>query len=293
MAVATIEPFVRTPHTALTMNPSSRHIPTPLLVALLLLAPACSQSAARADGVDGGAALADASAASADANFTLADGSAPGDAHATLADAGAGLADASPLPDAEPELPLCTVPGPAIVTDIDATLTTGDGEWLLQMLVGTHEPAERPGAAALVTAFAERGYYVLYLTARPGDFYLPFTFEPSPDATARWLEEHGYPVDPERTRLSLAPTTILDSATTIDYKSGVLANLQAEGFDIVYAYGNAATDIAAYEAVGIAKEHTFIIGPEAGTEATVAIAGDGWVDHVAEFLPTVDAVCLP
>ena len=39
------------------------------------------------------------------------------------------------------------------------------------------------------------------------------------------------------------------------------------------------------------KAVTFIIGPEAGMEGTVPIEGDGWVEHTADQLPTVPAVC--
>ncbi len=238
--------------------------------ALLLLVGACSSDsrAALGDGVDGGADGVDGAVE-------------------------VGSDGAVDRPDAGSQSSDCVVPGPAIVTDIDATLTTSDLEWLMQMGWGAYEPTERSGAAALVNGYAERGYYILYLTARPANYTLIGTSETAPEATLRWLEDHGYPVDPEHTRLELAPDIIIDATATTDYKTGVLTAMEDEGFSFDYAYGNAATDITAYENAGIAKDHTFIIGSEGGNGGTVAIAGDGWDDHDADFLPTVPAVCAP
>jgi len=243
-----------------------------LVAAGSVLAPACASESAAPIGVDGSAESPDGGMGRPDAGDLRTDASAP---------------------DAVPQLAPCTVPGPAIVTDIDATLTTSDTEWLLQMAWGSYEPAERAGGADLVNAYAARGYYILYLTARPGNYNLAFTGEAAPDATMRWLEEHGYPVDPERTRLELAPDLIIDATATTDYKTGVLADMEAEGFTFDYAYGNAATDIAAYDNAGIEKDHTFIIGTEGGNEGTVAIAGDGWSEHTGDYLPEVSQVCEP
>ena len=238
--------------------------------ALLLLLGACSNDtrAALGDDVDGGA--------------LGADGAVEVEIDAAVA-----------RPDAEPQTPDCAVPGPAIVTDIDATLTTSDLEWLMQMGWGSYDPTERSGGAALINGYAERGYYILYLTARPANYTLIGTSETPTEATLRWLDEHGYPVDPEHTRLELAPDIIIDATATTDYKTGVLTSMEDEGFTFDYAYGNAATDITAYENAGIAKEHTFIIGTEGGNGGTVAIAGDSWDEHDADFLPTVPTVCAP
>jgi len=75
------------------------------------------------------------------------------------------------------------------------------------------------------------------------------------------------------------------------YKAGALMDQQALGWRFDYAYGNAITDIGAYADAGIDKAVTFIIGEEAGVEGTVAVEGEGWVEHTAEQLPTVPAVC--
>jgi phosphatidate phosphatase PAH1 len=56
----------------------------------------------------------------------------------------------------------------------------------------------------------------------------------------------------------------------------------------VAAYGNARTDIEAYEDVGIPKEKTFIIGPYAGEKGTTPIREDyrSHVDTVEEYPET-------
>jgi len=240
-----------------------------IAISLAVLAgPACSQQ--RAAGDD---------------DSIYADSGAPGP------DSGAQWPDAGPQrPDAGDAVGGCPVPGPAIVSDIDETLTTSDGEWLWQMLFGDHDPAMRPGGPQLLHAYAERGYFIVYLTSRPADANLGFTGEPAYDATWRWLAEHGFPVDPAHTRLELSPSTVLGDAAA-EYKGNALLDLQAEGFTFTAAYGNATTDIAAYATAGIPKDHTFIIGPHAGEESTVAIQGDGWDEHLTDYLPTVGPAC--
>ena len=109
-------------------------------------------------------------------------------------------------------------------------------------------------------------------------------------ATTDWLELHGFPWVEGRTWLDL-PDDVVTGDDTVAYKTAAIAARQAEGYTYVYAYGNAVTDIAAYAAAGIDAQHTFIIGDNAGAEGTVAIAGEDYVQHAAEQLPQVEAVC--
>jgi LNS2 (Lipin/Ned1/Smp2) len=180
----------------------------------------------------------------------------------------------------------------AIVTDIDATLTESDTQWILQ-LGGGSEPKARAGGSDLINGYADLGYYIVYLTARPEDTKVPALFgkETAREATDRWLTEHDFP-RPERSVLLLAPTTTFGQATE-DYKTGALQDLQSQGYELIYAYGNADTDIGAYEAVGIDKANTYIIGSLAGTESTQPISGDDFVSHAVSQLPTVSEVCDP
>jgi len=184
----------------------------------------------------------------------------------------------------------CELEIPAIVTDIDETLTTSDTEFILQIADGTYDPAEREGAHELITAYADLGYRIMYLTARSEGIVLGGTGETAREATERWILEHGFPNDPETTLVVLAPMFVFEDAAA-EFKTGALMEQQAAGWRFDYAYGNATSDIDAYANAGIALDATFIIGDHAGEGGTVAVAGEGWVEHTAAQLPTVPAVC--
>jgi phosphatidate phosphatase PAH1 len=185
---------------------------------------------------------------------------------------------------------VCELEQPAIVTDIDETLTLSDAEFFMQIADGTYDPVEREGAAELIVAYADLGYRILYLTARSEDIVLVGTGETARDATDRWLLEHGFPTDPATTLVVLSPMLVVGDAAQA-YKAGALMDQQAAGWRFDYAYGNATTDIGAYADAGIDPAVTFIIGEHAGEGGTVAVAGEGWVEHAAAHLPTVPAVC--
>ncbi|MFO0631821.1 MAG: HAD family acid phosphatase [Nannocystaceae bacterium] len=185
---------------------------------------------------------------------------------------------------------VCTDMIPAVVTDIDETLTLSDAEFLLQLADGNYDPVERDGASEMINGYADRGYRVLYLTSRAETLMTAVTNETAREATERWLMEHEFPLDPDKTMVILSPNLVLgDSAQA--YKADALMMLQAEGWQFEYAYGNATSDIGAYAEAGIALDHTFIIGPHAGEGGTMAVAGDGWVDHASLWLPGVPPVC--
>ena len=184
----------------------------------------------------------------------------------------------------------CTDEFPAIVTDIDETLTLSDEEFAMQLADGNYDPLERDDASAMVNAYADLGYRVLYLTARSETFTTGVTNETAREVTERWLDEHGFPYGGDDTMLVLAPSVVVGDATTA-YKAGAIADLQAEGWRFDYAYGNADTDFAAYEDAMIGKDVTFSIGELAGTDGTTAIPEDGYTQHLADHLPTVPPVC--
>lgn len=178
----------------------------------------------------------------------------------------------------------------SIVADIDETLTTSDGEFILQLVDSTHDPEEREGASEMIQAYHDLGYSIVYLTARAyNQSSSDEAMIPAEDLTRDWLEAHGFPVD-ENTRLEMSDTFVF-GASAAQYKTERLGELQDEGVMFEYAYGNAGSDITAYDNVGIPKEVTFIIGESAGDEGTVAIEGEGWVDHIAAHLPSVMDWC--
>lgn len=180
--------------------------------------------------------------------------------------------------------------GEAVVFDIDETLTVSDAEWEKQKADGTYDPVAREAATELVLAYAERGYVIVYLTARARTWVLKGTGETSPAATHRWLVEHGFPIDDGRSRLIMAET-VVPGAAARTYKAAALADMQAEGLSFVAGYGNARTDIQAFGDAQIARGVTFIIGEHAGEGGTVAIAGESWKAHLEAHLPAVPAAC--
>lgn len=217
---------------------------------------------------------------------TSAAASSGGDAASTGASDSSGGPDGGSSTGGE----VCVDVLPAIVTDIDATLTTSDNEFLLQLADGNYDPAERDGAAEMINAYADLGYRVMYLTARSETLVSITTLENARELTERWLMEHGFPLDPDTTVVVLSPNLVVGPATAT-YKTEQIAALQDEGWRFDYAYGNADTDITGYADAGIALDETFIIGPQGGMGGTVAIPEDDWVAHTAEQIPLVPAVC--
>ena len=61
------------------------------------------------------------------------------------------------------------------------------------------------------------------------------------------------------------------------------------GLELWAAYGNGSTDIQAFEAGGIPKERTFILGSNGGDQGTVAL-GDDYVAHLADIVGEPPAV---
>jgi hypothetical protein len=155
-----------------------------------------------------------------------------------------------------------------IVSDIDGTLTADDNELLMQLSSATYVPRMMGAADRLIQAWGGKGYPIVYLTARPNAYR----------AESRgWLEDLGFPTG--------ALITQTSSVTADAYKTVWLDRMiQDFGWNIVAAYGNADTDITAYENAGIAKDHTFIVGPLAGNRGTVKIENNDFSAHIAGFV---------
>lgn len=185
---------------------------------------------------------------------------------------------------------LCVSELPAIVTDIDETLTVSDAEFVMQLGDSTYDPIEREGGAEMITAYADLGYRIMYLTARSESLVAEDSGETSRELTEQWLMDHGYPTGEETTEIVLSEVLVFGE-TARAYKAEAIAALQADGWRFDYAYGNATSDIDAYADAGIPLDVTFIIGEHAGESGTVAVEGEGWVDHTADFLPTVPLAC--
>jgi phosphatidate phosphatase PAH1 len=164
-----------------------------------------------------------------------------------------------------------------MVFDIDATLTTSDNE-LFKDLVddlyqpiyeGDYNPVARAGAREITHLRANQGYVLVYLTGRP--YWLA-------RRSRQWLKEQG--MAPGTLHTTDSNRDILPTEGSVgDFKSAYLQALVAEGFEIHSAYGNASTDIYAYENAGINKARTFIVGDKGGMGGTVALGAD-YQEHV-------------
>lgn len=166
---------------------------------------------------------------------------------------------------------------PVIVTDIDGTLTESDGELFMQVSDGDYDPLEKAAASQLTNAWSDKGYTIVYLTARPHVFRAE---------TRQWLIDHDFPVGP----LITANSLVLDD-TAREYKATWVDRVRADfGWRVAAAYGNATSDIEAFADGGIPTEITFIIGENAGDLDTVPVEDNDYSAHIADFVePHPDA----
>ncbi len=166
----------------------------------------------------------------------------------------------------------------AVVFDIDGTLTTDDLQ-VFEDYLRLDEADIYGHAAAVVQQYALYGYQVLYVTGRP---YW------TADRTRDWLHTHNLPEGILRTTSSNSQS--LPGSNTRQYKIAQLEHWVNDlGIEIVAAYGNATSDIEAFEAVGIPKAQTWIIGSNAGQSGTQAIQGD-YSSHSfdLQFMPNIN-----
>lgn len=164
----------------------------------------------------------------------------------------------------------------SVVFDIDGTLTTDDFELVAQLfsnlLAGSYQPKLQPDSPAVAWAWAQKGYLPIYLTGRPDTLRA---------ITQTWLVDQKLP--PGAVHLTDTSAQALPTPTGVGaYKTDALSAWKAS-VSLHAAYGNATTDIQAYAAAAIPKARTYIVGPNAGKEGTVAIESYG------KHLPTASA----
>eukprot|EP00659_Diplonema_papillatum_P005252 gene5252-8016_t len=148
----------------------------------------------------------------------------------------------------------------AVLFDIDGTLTKNDVESALD-LFGVKKADAYDYAKDVVLAYKQKAYKVVYLTARPYWFS---------EETREWMEYMQLPPGHLHHK---ATGNLLDSNTEA-FKTEYIAYLLAAGLDIVRVYGNADTDIAAYENNKMPKDDTYIIGSNAGEKGTQPVVDD-------------------
>lgn len=156
-----------------------------------------------------------------------------------------------------------------VVTDIDGTLTLSDAELINQLSAeATYVPKLMGAADRLTQAWAMKGYPVVYLTARPHKYRAE---------TRGWLAGQGFASGPLITEGSPATADV--------YKTLWLKRMiQDLGWTVVAAYGNAATDVTAYENAGISKTQTFIVGGLTDVAGAVVIPNNDFAPHIASYV---------
>lgn len=145
-----------------------------------------------------------------------------------------------------------------IATDIDGTLTASENAYPTALLLGRGVAAQDSSAATLMSAAMQR-VVMVYVSARGNQFT---------QDTREWLAAKGFPRGP----LVLAsPLITLPGEDTAEFKTAALGRL--DGFDLVAGFGNRASDVTAYENVGLTPDRIFIKLPEFAGELADILAG--------------------
>ena len=122
---------------------------------------------------------------------------------------------------------------PVIVSDIDGTLTTYETEEFVALATGSL-PAMQKDASNLFNIYAEKGYNIFYMTARP---------EWLGARTRAFFEQYGFPRGIVHTTLTKSGALGNEAAT---YKTNELQMIANRGLIPSYAFGNTDSDAAAY-----------------------------------------------
>lgn len=162
-----------------------------------------------------------------------------------------------------------------IVSDVDGTLTSSENAEYLDILkgdiAGTHD-----GAPQALGTLAQKGFRVMYLTARP---------EILTSRTREFLKERGFPTGVVHTSSNTLGAGSGSSAET--YKENELALLKKKGLVVTYGFGNRASDSDAYATVVSDPQHRIFYQI---SEAYQGRKVDSYEPLVSEF-QRVAAVC--
>ena len=157
-----------------------------------------------------------------------------------------------------------------VVFDIDGTLTVSDKEiskeYVNEILNENYSPKMYEGANKVCEYYLKKGYKILYLSARPNWLL---------SNSRTWLREKDFPLGILHTHMG---ADILLKEEPFTFKRDYLLYLKSKGVEFAAVYGNALTDIKAYEKIGIDKLNTFIIGKHAGKSNTVIVKS--YLDHL-------------
>ena len=123
-----------------------------------------------------------------------------------------------------------------VVFDIDGTLTTDEGSNSVQ-----------PSAAAAVNTYVQKGYNVVYVTAR-----WRWLQEAS---TRSWLASNGFPA---RT-LVMSPNLLFSDSSKVRFKTSAMTQIEQGTPEIVGAYGDSSSDFTAYANVAVPRDRVFAL----------------------------------
>lgn len=127
---------------------------------------------------------------------------------------------------------------PLFVSDVDGTLTTSENEEAYDFLVG-NLPDANPFAAQALSVLAGKGYWPMYITARP---------EWLDRRTREFVQVHSFP------RGIIHTTTVYEGANgdaAALYKSGEFALLKQKGLVPSFVFGNKDSDALAFDNAGV------------------------------------------
>ncbi|WBW94684.1 LNS2 domain-containing protein [Oceanirhabdus sp. W0125-5] len=159
-----------------------------------------------------------------------------------------------------------------VIFDIDGTLTISDKELIkesfYEFLDVNYKPKAYIDSYNVVNFYKDKGYNILYLTARPSWLI---------SNTLKWLKENNFPFGILHTNETAIPSSYADI-----YKSIYLKSIVAKGVTIESFYGNALTDISAYISLDISPESIYIIGEHAGKSGTTPISN--YTDHLCKLI---------
>lgn len=167
-----------------------------------------------------------------------------------------------------------------IVTDIDGTMTKSDQEMMKQLSDANYDAVENKGALDMMKTWASKGYYIVYMTARPHTLR---------EMTRKWLYAHDFPFGPVIT----AETMVYNEAAR-KYKGDWIKKMKNDfQWNVAAAYGNAQSDVDGYSDGGIAKDITFTINEASGSDGTTAIADSDFTSHTASYVKKQADVTQP
>lgn len=147
----------------------------------------------------------------------------------------------------------------AVVFDIDGTLTPR---------VHTVNQA-RADAAEAINLFADKGYQIVYLSARARGLSA---------GIPAWLSNNGFPEGSTH-----VAQTVRDRIRPAAFKQAVLQECIDQGWRIEYAYGDSSTDFEAYAAVGIPRDRVYALRREGERSCQPGAWNTclgGWTEHL-------------